>query len=181
MIAMQYRFRLPNDYDMAIITTRIHENGHRLDGFPGLILKAYCYAEYGSPQSSTDPLYAPFYLWQDSKSMTRFLTSSGFQQLTQDFGWPQIDSWLVLHYQPAVELADSVFARRIITPIAPYTDLIPYSSGADKQAGHVSHIQAWDTQTWRHLNFQLSPKPFTDDTAAECYRVGHLSLPHNIV
>jgi len=181
MIAMQYRFRLPADYDMGIITTRIQENGHLLDGFPGLLLKAYCYAENDDPFSHNEPLYTPFYLWQDSEPMMRFLTSSGFRRLTQDFGWPQIDSWLVLDYQPAAELDLSSFARRLITPIAPYEDLMLRSSTSNKITPKTSQILAWDVQTWRHLTFQLSPQPFTDDTAAECYRVGHLSLPHNIV
>ncbi|WP_455817650.1 DUF4865 family protein [Pseudomonas cerasi] len=118
MIAMQYRFRLPADYDMSIITTRIRENGHLLDGFPGLLLKAYCYAETDSAQGIADPLYAPFYLWKDGDSMTTFLTSSGFRRLTKDFGWPHIDTWLVLDYQRAAQLPRSAFARRIITPIA---------------------------------------------------------------
>ncbi|HBH66658.1 MAG TPA: DUF4865 domain-containing protein [Erwinia persicina] len=180
MIAMQYRFRLPSDYDMAIITNRICENGHRLDGFPGLLLKAYCYADDSGPQRSSDPLYAPFYLWQDSDSMTRFLTSSGFQRLTQDYGWPQIDSWLVLHYQPAAELANAGFARRIITPITPYTELIHYTPAIVEHAAPVSQILAWDVQTWRHLTFQISPLPFSDVNSAECYRVGHISLPLHI-
>jgi hypothetical protein len=33
MIVMQYRFTLPADYDMAVIETRIRENGAKLDGF----------------------------------------------------------------------------------------------------------------------------------------------------
>jgi hypothetical protein len=44
MLAMQYSFTFPADYDMAIIERRIAENGHRLDGFPGLLFKAYLYA-----------------------------------------------------------------------------------------------------------------------------------------
>ena len=38
MIVMQYRFTLPADYDMAVIETRIRENGAKLDGFPGLLV-----------------------------------------------------------------------------------------------------------------------------------------------
>ena len=37
MLAMQYSFTLPADYDMTIIERRIAENGHRLDGYPGLV------------------------------------------------------------------------------------------------------------------------------------------------
>jgi len=40
MIAMQYRFPLPADYDMAIIDRRIADKGHLTDGFPGLLFKA---------------------------------------------------------------------------------------------------------------------------------------------
>ena len=44
MIAMHYRFTLPADYDMALIEQRIASNGARLDGFPGLLFKAYLYS-----------------------------------------------------------------------------------------------------------------------------------------
>ena len=44
MIVMQYRFTLPADYDMAVIETRIRENGAKLDGFPGLLIKAYLFS-----------------------------------------------------------------------------------------------------------------------------------------
>ncbi|MEL7696657.1 MULTISPECIES: DUF4865 family protein [Pantoea] len=44
MIVMHYRFTLSADYPMATIEQRIRLNGARLDGFPGLIAKAYLYA-----------------------------------------------------------------------------------------------------------------------------------------
>lgn len=39
MIAMQYSFSLPADYDMSIIDRRIAEKGHLLDNFPNLKFK----------------------------------------------------------------------------------------------------------------------------------------------
>jgi hypothetical protein len=39
-LAMQYRFALPADYDMAIVERRIAEKGPALDGWPGLRAKA---------------------------------------------------------------------------------------------------------------------------------------------
>ncbi|CAI0691623.1 Uncharacterised protein [Serratia marcescens] len=45
MLAMQYRFTLPADYDMAIVRRRIADFGHRLDACPQLIVKAYLYAQ----------------------------------------------------------------------------------------------------------------------------------------
>lgn len=179
MIAMQYRFRLPADYNMAIISTRVQENGHRLDGYPGLLLKAYCYSEKESANENTEPLYAPFYLWQDSASMARFLSSDGFKRLTRDFGWPQIDTWLVLHFQPASDLAESRFATRRITPIAAYHDLAELS-GTTPLAREYSHILAWDVQRWQHLHFRLAATPPDGNRQSEHYRIGHLSLPDSI-
>lgn len=39
VVAMQYSFVLPADYDMNIIKQRIASKGHLLDDFPGLIFK----------------------------------------------------------------------------------------------------------------------------------------------
>ena len=43
MIAMQYGFTLPGDYDMSIIDRRIRDKGPLLDGFPNLGFKAYLF------------------------------------------------------------------------------------------------------------------------------------------
>src|SRR5271165_2720611 len=47
MIAMQYSFTLPADYDMSVIDRRIADKGPLLDGFPGLQFKAYLVARRG--------------------------------------------------------------------------------------------------------------------------------------
>jgi len=44
MLAMQYCFSLPADYDMAIVRRRISDNGHRMNGFPKLVFKAFLHA-----------------------------------------------------------------------------------------------------------------------------------------
>lgn len=176
MIAMQYRFRLPTDYDMGIITTRVRENGHRLDGFPGLILKAWCYASRNDPHTGSEPLYAPFYLWQDSASMADFLQSAGFQRLVADFGRPPIDCWPVLEYHPGSQLTQTAFACREITPVTENSALsLPEKATADTD--DVTHILAWDVQRWQRLHLRLSERPFAEAAEAERYRVGHLSLP----
>jgi Domain of unknown function (DUF4865) len=40
MIAMQYNFTLPADYDMSVIDRRIADKGPLLDGFPGFKFKS---------------------------------------------------------------------------------------------------------------------------------------------
>lgn len=176
MIAMQYRFRLPASFDTGIIERRIRDNGHLLDNFPGLLLKAWCYTHGNDLLTGSEPLYAPVYLWQDSPSMTKFLQSAGFQKLTADFGWPEIDYWPVLDYRPGCVLRQSAFARREIISIAPYSDLTRITDGLAESAD-LTRIVAWDIRYWRRFCFELSARSFDDLPDSERYRVGHLSLP----
>lgn len=89
MLAMQYSFTLPADYDMGVIRRRISDNGHRMDGFPDLAFKAFLHASRDSQEDGVrENLYAPFYLWKCSAGMNRFLASPNFAALTASFGWP---------------------------------------------------------------------------------------------
>ncbi|WP_233600729.1 DUF4865 family protein [Pantoea agglomerans] len=96
MIIMHYRFTLPADYDMGIIEQRISLNGARLDGFPGLVAKAYLYT-CRDDDGQNENRYAPLYFWREASGMQRFLQSPGFATLVRDFGWPIIESWLADH------------------------------------------------------------------------------------
>ncbi|WP_413693782.1 DUF4865 family protein [Psychromonas sp. KJ10-2] len=96
MIAMQYKIVLPSDYPMALIEDRIEKNGHLLNGYPGLLFKAFLYSRkdadnYANPVNS----YAPFYIWEDHLSMSTFLNSDGFKALCDHFGQPNIEIWFV--------------------------------------------------------------------------------------
>ena len=91
MLAMQYSFTLPADYDMAIIRTRIATNGHKTDGFPGLVFKASLLAQRQDWDAAPrENIYAPFYLWEGNSGMNGFLGSAGFQGLASSFGWPSV-------------------------------------------------------------------------------------------
>lgn len=93
MIAMQYSFVLPADYDMAIIDKRIRDKGHLFDGFPHLRFKAFLSARrQGGDFPSTANLYAPFYLWDEPEGISDFLSGPGFAAVTQSFGWPEVTS-----------------------------------------------------------------------------------------
>lgn len=96
MIAMQYRIILPADYPMEKIKSRIASKAHLLNGYSGLVFKAYLYSvkdsdDYFSEVNS----YAPFYLWKDPTAMAGFLRSAGFSALCEDFGRPSVKSWLL--------------------------------------------------------------------------------------
>src|SRR5689334_21206547 len=101
MYAMQYELPLPTDYDMGIIRERVRVTGHRLDAFAGLGLKAYLIRE-GSPGN----LYAPFYLWQDTDTMGRFLWGgAGFERIIASFGRPRVRHWTGVAFQPGPALS----------------------------------------------------------------------------
>lgn len=165
MIVMHYRFTLPADYDMGIIEHRIRENGARLDGFPGLIAKAYLCArrEEGGLGENR---YAPIYFWQEARAMQRFLQTPGFAALVRDFGWPTPECWLASEDQaPIPDLAEARFMTLDRWTIAPHTDLtaLPERSG----------FSAWDVTRWQGITLRASSQRPAGEQ--EVYRIGYLA------
>ena len=174
MIAMQYSFTLPADYDMGIIEKRIADNGHLLDGFSGLIFKTYLYARRDCPQTgSAENLYAPFYLWQDVHSMNRFITGPGFQGVAKAFGWPQIRIYPVLTANVSSDVAQVVYAKREITDITPFSELA--SLNEQTLSDTLIDVIAWDTTNWQKIRFTAGRNPLGGN--GQHYRIGHISLP----
>lgn len=181
MIAMQYSFTLPADYDMAIVRQRIAAKGHLLDQFDGLVLKSYLHATRG--ESSSENLYAPFYLWRDSAAMQRFLGSEGFANLARAFGWPSIRVWPVWDAYLSPEARHAHFASRVVTPIAPYADLAQLRSEArgaierDAERGALAAASAFEPTTWTRVDFRLWNDTPPAPSAGQWYDVGHVSQP----
>jgi hypothetical protein len=46
--AMQYKIKLPDNYDMELIKNRVKLNGYKTDKFDGLLFKAYLISEINS-------------------------------------------------------------------------------------------------------------------------------------
>ena len=165
MIAMQYRFHLPADYDMNLIHQRIHNNGARLNGFPDLVAKLYLYASRNEPDCpSQHNLYAPFYLWQQADGMQRFLHSEGFAALCAHFGQPQISLWLPdgaldvprLTQQTTICLS----SRSMDTPLP----------GSDN---HL--LSAWNPQLWQALHIRSSVNDRVPAAGWQNYRVAYVA------
>ncbi|MGO4449275.1 DUF4865 family protein [Phyllobacterium sp. TAF24] len=186
MIAMQYSFTLPADYDMGIIDRRIAEKGHLLDNFPHLRFKAYLSARRTDETRSRDNLYAPFYLWDDVQGLNNFLGGDGFVAVSHSFGRPQVKSWFVWRARIAPDVAQAVFATREILPVD-----VNISVGDRRrlesekaiedieQSGVVASVTGFEPTTWTVVRFRLwsaeGPGPVND--ATQIYKVGHLSLP----
>lgn len=188
MMAMQYSFVLPADYDMAVIERRIREKGHLLDGFQGLRFKTYLSArKQDDGFTSTENLYAPFYLWDEPEGLGSFLTGAGFAALAQDFGWPVVRTWVVLHAELGPDLGDARFASRETVRIPPYSDLASFKNNAvtDVQTavrvGALAAVAAFDPTAWTMVLFRLwRALPKRQEHGAkdiQTYRVGHVSLP----
>jgi len=183
VIAMQYSFTLPADYDMAIIRQRIAEKGHMLDHFDGLLLKAYLHADRGT--SSNENLYAPFYVWRDSEAMQRFLGGPGFAALTGDFGWPSIRCWLLADAYLPPQARHARFATREILPIAPHTPLDArrrdereaLQRDVERQA--IAGVSAFEPTTWTQVRLRLfdDTPPIAPADPHAWYAVGHVSQP----
>jgi hypothetical protein len=181
MLAMQYSFALPADYDMGIIHRRIRDKGPMLDSFPHLRFKAYLSAEKNSGDvNSAENLYAPFYLWDEPQGLTNFLTGPGFAAVSRDFGWPKVATWVVWHARLAQDLSAARFASREIETIAPHSDLAAKREAAIAQASPESDAPAdvvgFNPTEWTLLRFRLWREPPAIH-GAQLYRMGHLSLP----
>lgn len=183
MIAMQYSFTLPADYDMSIVDRRIRDKGPLLDGFPNLGFKAYLSARRGEC-ASLDNLYAPFYLWQKPEGASEFLCGPGFDALTGAFGWPTVRTWIVWQAELSAEIAAARFATRDILLTEPYAPLADTRRAESAEAeaevaagGALASVSGFEPTTWTRVRFRLWREMPEISAQTQAYRVGHLSLP----
>lgn len=181
MIAMQYSFTLPADYDMEIIDRRIHDKGPAMDGFPHLGFKAFLSARKGE-FGSRENLYAPFYLWDRPEGAADFICGPGFAALTGAFGRPRIRHWIVWHAQVLTDLASARFADGeylAIDPHAALPELRQEEIDLAKQKAGCKHalvrISAFDPRDWTMVRFGLHSEAPDVSGSNQIYRVGHLS------
>ena len=186
MLAMQYSFTLPADYDMAIIRARIAANGHRMDGYPRLGFKAYLHANRDPHQSPAgENLYAPFYLWEDNQGINDFLASSGFAALTSAFGWPSIRIWSVWESALSAQIADARWASREILRIEPYTSLEALRDAETRRLAEdmekgaaLGALVGFEPGGWTLVRFRLweNQADLPDQSpSVHRYQIGHLS------
>lgn len=184
MLAMQYSFVLPSDYDMGIIENRISEKGHLLDDFPNLRMKAYLSARKGD--ASSENIYGPFYLWNSAEGMSDFICGAGFAGLTQSFGWPSVMTWVVWNACLSDTVKAAKYASRQIFSIGAYDSLDELrkrdrdEAAEDVASGRaLASVTAFEPVSWSRVRFQMY------DDKSRCkprqgvqhYDVGHVSAP----
>lgn len=187
MIAMQYNFSLPADYDMSTIDRRIRDKGPLLDNLPGLKFKAYLTARKGDPVTgSRENLYAPFYVWHKEEGLADFICGPGFVALTESFGRPQINSWVAWHAETSSDIRNVRFATREVVAIGPFAPLAELrreesdaAATAISRGDALASVVAFEPTHWTLVRFLLLADPPTDTPGSniQAYNVGHLSLP----
>jgi hypothetical protein len=187
MIAMQYSFTLPADYDMSIIDRRIRDKGPLLDNFPDLRFKAYLTARAGDEKTaSRENLYAPFYIWEKAEGLNNFVCGPGFAAVAASFGRPRIRTWVVWKTAISADIGAARFATRELVDIGAYEPLDELRKreseavAVDVEAGSaLASVAAFEPTSWSRVRFRLWQE--LPDAAlvanALAYRVGHLSLP----
>ncbi|KUJ00028.1 DUF4865 family protein [Vibrio sp. MEBiC08052] len=160
MIAMQYKFVLPADYDMELIERRIKDKGYLLDGWPGLVFKAYLYARQDATQyHSPVNCYAPLYVWEDHQAMMAFLNSDGFKALCQQFGRPKVETW---------------FLDAVPTPPAEQHHFASIAHDANQQA--ETDIQGINYHAWQTLSVTwICDTELSAYQGRELYAVGYVA------
>ena len=185
MLAMQYTFTLPADYDMDIIRQRVTTKGPAVDGFPGLGFKAFLYTRRGD--HGPENLYAPFYLWDNNDSMNRLLGGEVFAGVSGAFGWPSVKMWSVLHAQKTAAFREAKYFTREIVPIAPHTVLAQLQGtetetarAAVTKGGALTAIAAFEPTTWTLVRAQLwRDRPTELPRGGQLYVVGYLASEAN--
>jgi hypothetical protein len=183
MIALQYSFVLPANYDMEIIHKRVAENGHRFDNLPGLRFKTFLAASKGG--HNKENLYAPFYVWNDNEGMNDFICGDKFVGLVESFGWPPISTWSVFDCYASPSIRSAKYAVREVSQILPFASLADVQRGEKSQVaaaareGSVASVSAFEPRTWTLVRFSLWEKEPTISPAenTQVYRVLRVCAP----
>ena len=83
MLAMHYRFELPDRDAIDAVDARVRERGPMFDGFPDMGHKWFLI-------DRETPCYAVFYLWHDAAGPTAFLDGPLCANLARTFGRPEV-------------------------------------------------------------------------------------------
>jgi hypothetical protein len=185
MIAMQYSFAFPADYDMNIIESRVRDKGSAFDDTPGLGVKAFLAARRGDPRTGSQVnVYAPFYIWTEPQAMVDFLCGDRFTALTGSFGWPAVQPWSLFDVKANGTLSEARFATRSIEPLRPF-DSLHATREAERRAiddaladGALLAMSGCDPHTWQRIRFCLWPQQVAQtEPHAIGYDVLHTSAP----
>ena len=188
MIAMEYAFALPDDFDMAVIRRRVADKGRHFDTYPGLLRKAFLARDRRAGPAGVGNSYATFYLWSSAKAAADFLGGPDFAAVCAAFGRPEVRLFAPLGIATGSVKAVPTTAVRSIASMAAEADLAVEiaSQQASLDAlhgrpGFHSGILSLDSANWSILRFTIwatAANAKADSSGSDTsYEVLHLSTP----
>nr|WKF56504.1 hypothetical protein HUO10_000962 [Paraburkholderia busanensis] len=182
MFAKQYSHRLPSSYDMGIIRERATRRGPLWDATEGLGFKAFVVRERGR-FGATANVYSAVYLWLDAEQTADFFMGARFQNVIDDFGRPEVETWLPLDARKGpAQQALSLYREE--QPIGEHDDRARLR--AEHAAGNrriaerddtVAVVSALDVANWRLIRLTLSSAAPVESGGCTVYEVLHLARP----
>jgi hypothetical protein len=189
MLVLQYFHRLPAEHDMERIRKRAAVGGPLWDNTPDLALKAFLMRERGR-HGATGNAYSSLYLWQRTEGVADFVTGDRFRFVTDSFGRPEIETWVMLDARAgaAGEARSAWREEEEIPRDADLAALCARERDANRAIAAEKHVRtsivAVDLRSWRLARFVVSAdenRARENGTGFEvlyCATPGLASLPH---
>lgn len=182
MFLKQYLHRLPIDYDMAKIRSRVRDRGPLWDDTQGLLFKAFAVQERGHHGAQSNS-YASIYSWLFEESALEFIFSDRFQSVMDTFGRPDIETWIAIDARRGTSERPAFLSREDVD-VPPGTSLsclrdaekeqnISTAAGPDAFAA----IVGLNINQWRLVRFVLTAKPPATNEHCRVFEVAHLAKP----
>lgn len=173
MIAMQYKIKLPNDFDMNVVRQRVKDNGHKTDGFCDLLFKAYLISENTKEQLNNNE-YAPLYLWKQNNGMNKFIFEGFYDNILSSFGWQQINIAVPLYFELNENFSKSKWLLEIEKNIKPTNKMekIDFSITSDDILGKVL---VYNPHKWQYTEFYFFKDKPIKNYNGKYYEILHIS------
>ena len=188
MIAMQYSFTLPEDYDMDIIRERVRLRAGSFDNIDSLLFKAFLITDKSDNRNKNEEnRYSPFYLWKYTRGMTDFLMSDGFKNVPNSFGQPVINHWpCILSELRSKNIGEAKYATKEALKINSYFDFQKMQHNEKNLGDHLIRngilavVSAFEPRSWTLIRFCLwenLPAKSLSNSNARIYHALHVSAP----
>ena len=174
MIAMQYKVKLPDNYDMNLIRQRVLANGEKTDGFPELLFKAYLVSDRGITLEQENE-YSPLYLWKSNEGMNKFIFGGFYNNILKSFGWQKINISIPLLWEMGEKFSSSKFVFEIESEIAKTEVMNPMDFSIDF-GECTGKMLIYNPDKWKATEYYFSEIIPKDIPQLKRYEILHISM-----
>ena len=169
MNAMQYKIKLPENFDMDVIRKRVNDNGFKTDGFEELLFKAYLIKDTESEKE-----YSPLYIWKDSKGMNKFIFDGFYDNILNSFGWQTINIGIPLLQEFKDNFSKAKYLLEIESEIKPMEKMkkMEFSISDNKIIGKAL---IYNPEKWKCTEYYFFEDIPYEKENSKLYEVLHIS------